>query len=99
LKAETKRLLSATVHTLERALEEGQRVDQPVPELGTHRRARGDLETTLLQREEARAELAAIDRRDLSGLERIEGTGVVPVEEMPSVTLETFETVQAVRET
>ena len=69
---------------------------EPLPCTRAEGRPGGELPAAFLHREEAHPEVPAVDGGDVAGLERLEGTGVVPVQEVTAVALEALERIEAV---
>jgi hypothetical protein len=67
------------------------RVDQSFDEAGRRLRFVLQAEKALCQREERCGKVAAVDCREIAGMERRQSRRVVPVEEMTLVPLQTFE--------
>ena len=72
-----------------------ERVREAVPALAPERRRVGELAAAFLQRQQAAGQVAAVDRRDVARLERLQRPRVVPVEQMPAIPLEALERVEA----
>ena len=65
---------------------------------GPRRAARASLSQALFERHQATQKVAAVDRRDVSGWQRLERPRVVPVVEVPPVLLHLVERVEGSRQ-
>lgn len=73
-----------------------QRVSEPRPERRLERRSARRLQTAFAQRQEADREVAAIDGRDIARLERLQRSGVEPVQHMAAIPLQPVKRVERI---
>ncbi len=71
-------------------LEHGQGVGQALPTFGRENRGVHQLHQPVFDGEKGRCEVAAVNRGHVTGLQRIQGADVVPVQQMAAIVFELF---------
>ena len=90
------RLVVAERQMLNRVIQKLQNIGKPAPLLRSQGRSVGQLQASFLERQQTHREIAAVDGGHISGSERLERPGVVPVEQMAAVPVDARECLEAV---